>query len=828
MGIRIFCFGEFEVYRNTERIPEKKFGGAKARCLLKILLTKPNKFFLKDKLIEWLWNGNSLPQNPQSTLRNYIYHLRKALEPGVDHSNTSSVIRTGADGSYGFFVNDDCWIDVKAFEEQLQVGETAASQQRWDEVIQSLSQAVALYRGDFLKDALYEDWATQRRNGLKEKYCHALAQLAEGYAHKDAFKQAIDCCQKAIALAPGHEGLHRQLMLYCCYDGNRDKAIKTFETLVAYLKDEIDVEPEAQTLVLHQSILNGEISAKSRIAPEPSPLPESPYTAVPSAPTNQVKKRSFFKPVLAVMSVLSTISVAFLVWNSTNPPSTALESSATQIQFFQGDAGAFKRAADFPPVMVDFDEIEPGTDLSGKALGDVRFERAGISAAPLIVVRGAETFTPAGYRCEPLGDRSLHKLFPTTGGNVLSPGGTELAPGPNPALEDDGLVMVFKNPVSAVGFDILWQSADGDKRNVTLLDKDDHALFSQTVRLDLNAPGVAPPGGNAFVGFVSTSNTIAKVVVSEEDNDNCREDANTGYDTIRFKRTTPSPPIPQGYRFDLEWGSSGTNPGEFSVDLGPRGIALTEEGGTVFVYESDYVNGRVQKFDDQGRFVSQSPVAGALQDIEYDGKGAFYVRAVKQEGERAEGFLAKLDTQLNEVWSVKAPAAEWVSYGLCVDSDGNVHVPVALSTTPTDHMMYKYDPNGKLLARYGAGLVKGQSNCESSPDGFVYVVDGPTSNLRKFTNEGQLTDTIHIGYDISAIAIDKNSGNVFLALYTGDDGIKIRKYDASFRTLAEWGGQGKGGGLFSLRVRDIEVDHRGVVYVNDGGNYLVQKFLPDE
>ena len=827
MGMRIYCFGEFEIYYNAERIPEKEFGGAKVRYLLKILLTKPNTFFLKDQLIEWLWDENTLPDNPQNTLRNYIYHLRKALESGVDRGDTLSVIHTGEDGSYGFFVNDDCWIDVKAFEEQLQVGETAASQQRWDEVIQSLSQAVALYRGDFLKDALYENWATQRRNELKEKYCHALAQLAEGYAHQDEFTKAIHCCQKAIALAPGHEGLHRQLMLYCCYDGNRDKAIKTFETLVAYLKDEIDVEPEAQTVALYQSVLNGEISAKSQISlGSPSPL-KRPYIAVSPALPSEPKRR-FNPPVLVVASVLSTLLVVFLVWNSTNSPLTALDSSATQIQFFQGDAGAFKRAADFPPVMVDFDEIKPGTDLSGKALDDVRFERAGISAAPLIVVRGAETFTPAGYRCEPLGDRSLHKLFPTTGGNVLSPGGTELAPGPNPALEDDGLVMVFKNPVSAVGFDILWQSADGDKRDVTLLDKDGHALFSQTVRLDLNAPGMSPPGGNAFVGFVATSNTIARVVVGEEDNDNCREDANTGYDTIRFKRTTPSPQLPRGYRFDLEWGSSGTNPGEFSVDLGPRGIALAEEGGATFVYESDYANRRVQKFDAQGRFVSQSPVAGALQDIEYDGKGAFYVRAVKQKGERSEGVLIKLDAQLNEVWSVKAPAAEWVSYGLCVDSDGNVHVPVALSTTPTDHMMYKYDPNGKLLTQYGAGLVKGQSNCESSPDGFVYVVDGPTSNFRKFTNEGQLTDTIHIGYDISAVAIDKNSGNVFLALYTGDDGTKIRAYDASFRTLAEWGGQGKGGGLFSLRVRDIEVDHQGVVYVNDGGNYLVQKFLLDE
>jgi len=152
-------------------------------------------------------------------------------------------------------------------------------------------------------------------------------------------------------------------------------------------------------------------------------------------------------------------------------------SLSSAIQLFQNDTAPFQAAGGFPPVMVDFDELEPGTDLSGKSLNGVRFERSSPSSAPLIVVRGWETFTPGGYRCEPLGDPATHKLFSTTGANVLSPGGLELAPGRNDALEDDDLVLIFDEPVGAVGFDILWQSADGSRRKVTLQDAMGNTLY---------------------------------------------------------------------------------------------------------------------------------------------------------------------------------------------------------------------------------------------------------------------------------------------------------------------------------------------------------------
>ena len=108
------------------------------------------------------------------------------------------------------------------------------------------------------------------------------------------------------------------------------------------------------------------------------------------------------------------------------------------VQVFPMDLAGFNAAGGNPPVVVDFDDIAPGTDIGGQVLGGVRFDPSA-TGAPLIVVRAAETATPAaGYTG--IVDAATNSLPATTGANVLSPGGPTLGPGPDAAVENDDLV----------------------------------------------------------------------------------------------------------------------------------------------------------------------------------------------------------------------------------------------------------------------------------------------------------------------------------------------------------------------------------------------------
>lgn len=213
--------------------------------------------------------------------------------------------------------------------------------------------------------------------------------------------------------------------------------------------------------------------------------------------------------------------------------------------FFEDLAG-FNTAASSPPVKVDFDDVTSNTDITHATIHGITFDLGNQPApsAPLVVVRGIDTYSLPGFTWSEPDNR----LFATSGENVLSPGGIELAPGPNPLKENDDLILTLSTPVSAIGFDILYQSLDGASYTaITLLDQTNNVLYYNEY---IPIPGDWwAPGGTTFVGFVSDLPNIHKIIINEYDENEANPDSNIGFDTIRFSRLTM--PV-GGYSFPIE------------------------------------------------------------------------------------------------------------------------------------------------------------------------------------------------------------------------------------------------------------------------------------
>jgi hypothetical protein len=198
---------------------------------------------------------------------------------------------------------------------------------------------------------------------------------------------------------------------------------------------------------------------------------------------------------------------------------------------------------------VDFDDIDPNTDISNEEIQGITFEPGG--AAPLIVVKASDTYTPLEGWIGAGAIRRDNRLFATTQKNVLSPGGVELAPGPNSALEDDNITLTLSEPVSAIGFDILYQALDGySYTSIQILDQDDNELYYNS---QIPIPGDAwtypekgVRGGTVFVGFLSDSVNIAKIIIEESDYDNQNPDSNIGLDSIRIRVYQPNVKVTGG------------------------------------------------------------------------------------------------------------------------------------------------------------------------------------------------------------------------------------------------------------------------------------------
>jgi RHS repeat-associated protein len=208
---------------------------------------------------------------------------------------------------------------------------------------------------------------------------------------------------------------------------------------------------------------------------------------------------------------------------------------------YTGDPAGFSATTNASAVAVSFDDLQAGTDITGQTISGVTFDLEGTATtnAPLIVVNGYDTFTPlSGY--SGIVDATKNKLFPTSGENILSPGGLNLHP-TDPLQQNDNIKMTFAQPVAAVGFDLLFQELDlFSFVSITVLGTNGQTLFTSSPVPTFVNFGGGVPGGPVFFGFVSSSANISKIIIHDSDGDGVNPDSNIGIDSVRLALTVPT------------------------------------------------------------------------------------------------------------------------------------------------------------------------------------------------------------------------------------------------------------------------------------------------
>ncbi|HEV2569109.1 PEPxxWA-CTERM sorting domain-containing protein [Sphingomonas sp.] len=200
--------------------------------------------------------------------------------------------------------------------------------------------------------------------------------------------------------------------------------------------------------------------------------------------------------------------------------------ASAAVTVHQGNLAAFNAAAGSPSIAIDFESLSG--NIAGQTISGVTFSNP--DGNTLDVVNAADTFSTPGF------GGPTNKLPATSGAKVLSPGGAELVAGPDPR-QRDSLVLTFAAPVSAFGLDILFQSLDCCSfTNFQVFNGSNGLIASGGV----NANG-GGDGGSFFLGFTSDSADIARVVISEFDDNAAFPDSNIGYDSFRFAAANPVP-----------------------------------------------------------------------------------------------------------------------------------------------------------------------------------------------------------------------------------------------------------------------------------------------
>jgi DNA-binding beta-propeller fold protein YncE len=301
-------------------------------------------------------------------------------------------------------------------------------------------------------------------------------------------------------------------------------------------------------------------------------------------------------------------------------------------------------------------------------------------------------------------------------------------------------------------------------------------------------------------------------------------------DTVnnRVEKWMFTPPhIPPTYAFSV--GSAGSGNGQFNLVEG--GIAFDNAG---HFWAVDHGNNRIQKFNSEGKYLSQfgsyGTGNGQFQQpagMAIDPAGSIWV--ADQHGNRVEKFNSE-GKYLSQFGSFGTGSGQFDQpTALAIDPAGNLWV----SDLGNDRVE-KFNSEGKYLTQFGSeGSGNGQfirpAGIAFDPaDGSAWVADGGNNRIQKFNSEGKYLSQFG----------SKGSGNGQLsgprAIAFGPEGNlwitdranrRVDGFTPEGKYVGKFGTEGSGPGQFGLALGYLAFDSDGELWIGDTVNNRVEKWV---
>jgi len=249
--LRIETLGGFEILRGDTPMDENEWKRSQPKELLKSILSRGGKKIPKDLLMEDIWPEGE----KEATERKFkvtFHRLRKSLEPDMDKDFKSSYIHLK--DNLVSLDNELCRVDVDCFSFLIEKGKIKEKEGDLKTAISLYTEAVDKYRGDFLSEELYAQWAELKREELKKTYINILLKLARLREDSKAIKKAVSFYKKAIQADSILEIAYQRLMTLYSEQGKQNEALKVYKKCKKALQDELDTKPDQVTISLYEKI----------------------------------------------------------------------------------------------------------------------------------------------------------------------------------------------------------------------------------------------------------------------------------------------------------------------------------------------------------------------------------------------------------------------------------------------------------------------------------------------------------------------------------------------------------------------------------------------
>ena len=243
--VAIGLLGEFQVMKHGRSVMQR---AEKTERLLSMLAMQPRQTASRGRLLETVWPKIE-PELAGQSLNSLVHSLRRLLSDALG-GEAPIVVDSGM---YRLNLDAGIRVDALDFETAILAGDAAYRDGQLEAAESHYRAAVALYQGDLL--LFSESDMVVDRQRLRARFQSALSRLAVRRFAAADYDGCLHYAYRLLKSDPCCEDAHRWIMRCHARRGERTQAMRQYQLCVELLKTHFVTTPEAETVMLHESIV---------------------------------------------------------------------------------------------------------------------------------------------------------------------------------------------------------------------------------------------------------------------------------------------------------------------------------------------------------------------------------------------------------------------------------------------------------------------------------------------------------------------------------------------------------------------------------------------
>ncbi len=323
---RVQMLGGFSITCGEDMLSDTAGRMQQVWNLIEYLIVYRHKSVPQSRLIDMLWPDES-SDNPANALKNLAYRARTLLCKSLPNEKEPFILFRR--NSYAWNESLPCEVDIEILETAWRAANASLSEL---DKLDGYLAAVDIYQGDFLPKSLMEEWTISLRTYYSSIYIDCVTRAFDLLLDHDRATEAVQMCEKAVALEKFTEKMHELLIRAYMAAGDHASALKHYYYVADLFYSEMGIKVSGQITNLYNEITKSINSIESDLE-----MIEEQLHEVEATPGAYYCPYEIFKNIYRIQSrIMLRSGQSFMVAlisvsdKDGNPPVTAVVTEAME------------------------------------------------------------------------------------------------------------------------------------------------------------------------------------------------------------------------------------------------------------------------------------------------------------------------------------------------------------------------------------------------------------------------------------------------------------------------------------------------------------------